>query len=116
MKPFAQELTKSRRLGILLSVFVLLWQLVNLGLGRFFHEFLVADVVASLVLIRGASIEDDRTAARWMFGGFAAFGGIFLAATTGKLVVGGAHPGTFAALVGLAVSIVGAAGAGSVSD
>ncbi len=47
-----------------------------------------------------------------MLAGFGAFGGIFLAATTGKLVVGGAHPGTIAAAIGVVPCVVGAVGLG----
>jgi len=101
-----------RRLALGLGLAVLGWQGVNLGLGRFRHEYLVADLAASLVLIVAALRPGDREAAAGMLAGFGAFGGIFVAATTGKLVVGGAHPGTIAAAIGVVPSIVGAVGLG----
>jgi hypothetical protein len=101
-----------RALGLALGLGVLAWQLVNLGLGRFRHEYLAADVAASLVLIAASSWRGERGPASGMLVGFAMFGGIFLAATTGKLIVGGAHPGTIAAGLGLVPCLIGIAGLG----
>ena len=90
-----------RALALSLGLAVLGWQIVNLALGHFWHEYLVAVAVASLIVIGSAIVGEDRRATVGMLAGFAIFLGIFLAATTGKLVVGGGHPGTIAAGLGI---------------
>jgi hypothetical protein len=102
------DLIAYRRLAVGLGLAVLGWQVVNLGLGRFRHEYLIADLVASAVLI----VTGWRASAPGMLAGFAMLGGVLLAATTGKLVVGGAHPGTIAAAIGIVPCVVGMVGIG----
>jgi hypothetical protein len=101
-----------RSLGLMLGLGVLAWQFINLGLGRFRHEYLAADLAASLILIAASCWPGNRGPAAGMLVGFAMFGGIFLAATTGKLIIGGAHPGTIAAGLGLVPCVVGIVGLG----
>lgn len=97
-----------RLLAFTLSIAVLGWQSINLGLGRFWHEYILVDVIASLFLLSAAS----RGSAVGMLAGFAMFAGIFLAATTSKLIVSRFHPGTIAAAVGVVWCAAGAIGLG----
>lgn len=99
-----------RLLAFTLSIAVLGWQCINLGLGlgRFWHEYILVDVIASLFLLSAAS----RRSAVGMLAGFAMFAGIFLAATTSKLIVSRFHPGTIAAAVGVVWCAAGAIGLG----
>lgn len=101
-----------RALAIVLGVAVVAWQFVNLATGRAWHEYLVADLAASLVLIGSALIRPERRAVTGLLVGFSMFLGIFVAATTGKLIVGGAHPGTVAAGLGIVPCLVGVVGVG----
>ena len=102
-----------RVLALMLSVAVLGWQFVNLALGHLWHQFLGADVIASVVLIVFGFARNDRRAAVGMFAGFAMFLGIFLSATTGALIrTIGFHPGTIAAGLGIVPGLIGAIGLG----
>ena len=101
-----------RALAIALGAGVVAWQFVNLAMGRPWHEYLVADLVASLVLIASALVRPERRAVPGLLVGFAMFLGIFIAATSGKLIVGGGHPGTIAAGLGIVPCLIGVVGLG----
>lgn len=91
-----------RLLALGLGASVLAWQGGNALQGRFLHPFLVSDIAMSLVLVVGGLWPGERGAAAVMLGGFAALGGIFLSATTGRLLLGGYRdPGTVLTTLGI---------------
>ncbi len=80
---------------------VLAWQIGNALRGRFVHEFLVADLVLAPILLLGSFVRSDRRAGATMLAGFAALGGVFLCATTMRLLRGGYDLGTALTTLGL---------------
>jgi hypothetical protein len=52
------------------------------------HPFLVSDVVVGLLLVVAAVWPGERGPAAAMLAGFAAMGGVFLSATSGRLLLG----------------------------
>lgn len=98
-------LRTARRTAALLGLVVLVWQVGNAARGRFVHEFLIADLVLAPVLIAASALRPDRRAAAAMFGGFAALGGVFLSASTMRLLGGGYDLGTGMATLGLFVCL-----------
>jgi hypothetical protein len=101
-------LTTERRLAIGLAAAVLLFQLVNLATGRFWHPYLVPDVALSLLLLDAATTRPDRRAAPYLLACFAAFAGVFLAASCAQSAEGPLRPNTLAAAAGLVVSALAA--------
>jgi hypothetical protein len=95
-----------------LGLAVLLWQVWNARNGRFVHPFLAADLVAGLALIVAAAWPGDRGPAVAMLAGFSALAGIFLSATTGRLLSGGYDLGTAFTTVGLVPCTAGMIGLG----
>jgi len=79
----------ARIVAALLGVAVLAWQVGNAARGRFVHPFLIPDLAIAPGLIVAAAWPADRPAALGMLAGFSAMAGVFLAATTGRLLVGG---------------------------
>ena len=75
--------------GAALGLVVLGWQGVNAWNGRFVHPFLVADLVAGLVLVAAAVWPGDRGAGLALLAAFAALGGVLLSASTGRWLEGG---------------------------
>jgi hypothetical protein len=97
-----------RKLGLALAAAVLLYQLVNLAQGRFWHPYLVPDVALSLLLVDAATTRPDRRAAPYLLAAFAAFAGVFLAASCAQAGAGRSGPNTLAAAAGLVISTVAA--------
>lgn len=73
---------------------------MNAAAGRFAHPFLIADLVVGVFLIVAACWPGDRGPALAMQAGFSATGGVFLAASTGRLLEGGFDAGTRLAALG----------------
>ena len=93
-----------------LGLAVLAWQVVNARRGRFVHPFLVADLVLGLFLVAAAVLPGRRGPALAMLAGFAALAGVFLSATTGRLLLGGYDTGTALTTLGLVPCLAGALG------
>jgi hypothetical protein len=100
----------ARLTAALLGLAVLAWQVQNARRGRFVHPFLVADLVLGLFLVASAAWPGRRGPALAMLAGFAALGGVFLAATTGRLLLGGYSTGTALTSLGLVPCLAGALG------
>lgn len=77
----------ARGTAALLALAVLGWQAWNARQGRFVHLFLVSDIVVALLLLVGSAWLAERTAAALMMAGLSALAGVFLSATTGRLVL-----------------------------
>jgi hypothetical protein len=91
----------SRAVALVLGLAVLGWQAVNARNGRLVHLFLVADLAIGLALIVAALWPGERGAAAGMLAAFSALAGVFLAATTGRLLLGGYDLGTALTSLGL---------------
>ncbi len=89
-----------------LGLAVLGWQAWNAARGRFLHPFLIADIGVGIGLIVAASWPGQRGPAVALLAGFAALGGIFLAASTGRLLLGGLDAGTVLAGFGILPCLV----------
>jgi hypothetical protein len=96
-----------------LGLAVLGWQGWNAYNGRFVHAFLISDLVIGLLLVVASAWPGDRTAAVLMLAGFSAMAGVFLSATTGRILPGSAFdPGTVLTTLGLIPCLIGAIGLG----
>lgn len=84
-----------------LGVALLAWQVVNAARGRFVHAFLVPDLVLGVGLLGSALIRRDRPAAAALLAMFAATLGVFLSATSARLLLGGYDLGTALTSLGL---------------
>lgn len=94
------RILRATALGLAMIVFA--WQGWNAVQGHFVHRFLVADIVASLVLVTGGVWHQRRVSAVLMLVGFSALGAIFLTATTAGLLVDGYRAtGTALTTIGL---------------
>ena len=92
-----------------LASVVLAWQAGNAAAGRLVHPFLVADLVVSAWLLAAACWPGRRGASAALLSGFGAMLGVFLSAVTGRMLSGAFDPGTVAAAIGIAPSVVGIA-------
>lgn len=98
-----------RVLSRVMGLAVLGWQGWNAYRGTLVHFFLVADVVAGLVLILASTWTLERASAVGMLAGFSALAGVFLSATTGRILTGGyVDPGTILTTLGLIPCLLGA--------
>ncbi|MEO6810457.1 MAG: hypothetical protein ABI353_15185 [Isosphaeraceae bacterium] len=100
--------------AVLLGLAVLAWQGVNAAQGRGLHPFLIADLVVGVFLIGAAFWPGHRGSSLAMLAGFSALAGVFLSATTSRLLLGGYDLGTALTSLGLIPCIVYAVGLGIV--
>jgi hypothetical protein len=91
---------------------VLGWQVVNAAHGRWLHPFLIADLVVGGFLIGAAFWPGRRGSMLAMLAGFSALAGVFLSATTSRLLLGGYDLGTALTSLGLIPCLVYAIGLG----
>ena len=77
----------ARGVSIAVGLAVLGWQAVNAYHGKFVHRFLIADLAIVAVLVLGASWRAERPAAVVMLAGLSAMVGVFLSATTGRMIL-----------------------------
>ena len=105
-------LRRARTTAAALGLAVLAWQVGNAARGRFVHPFLVADLILGVGLIVASAWPGRRGPALAIFAGFAALGGVFLAASTGRALLGGFDVGTGLAGLGIVPCLVGAIGLG----
>ncbi len=102
----------SRIVAAALGAAVLGWQVVNWRNGRFVHDFLPADLILGTFLVVSALWKGERGAAAAMLGGFAAMGGVFLSATTLRMLRGGYDMGTALTTLGLVPCLIHTTGLG----
>ena len=102
---------RTRIVAALLGLAVLAWQVVNAARGRFVHAFLIPDLVIAPALIIASAWPNERRAALGMLAGYSAMAGVFLAATTGRLIVEDSYDlGTTLTTAGLLPCVICAVG------